>query len=173
MQTDLQKIEDDRFANQYDNIQKQLEEEAKLQPLREDAQKKELEYMANRLAHAQEMYDAELAAYNAISGFLESIYRNTGGGGGYGEMPTEPGGPTAGTWVLGAGGWTWVPGNVGEEGTHSPVRSLEAPVRSNMNSGQPVVVEIMMDTQKVGEILLTPDRLRRGTKVLLEREKWR
>ena len=44
----------------------------------------------------------------------------------------------------------------GEDGRR-PTRatSYEAPVRSNMSNGQPVVVEIMMDTQKVGEILLT------------------
>ena len=158
----MQKIEDDRFANQYANIQSQLEEELKLQSLREDAQKKELDYMVSRLKHAEDMYNAELAAWNAISGFIDAVYNNINGGGSNNSGSSAGGNGSSGT--VGNG----VNGTPPED-----ARSLEQPVSSNMSSGQPVVVEIMMDTQKVGEILLTPDRLRRGTKVLLEREKWR
>lgn len=155
LQTDLQKIEDDRFKNQYENIQAQLKEEEILQPLREDAQRAELAYMALRLQHAQKMHDAEIAFWKAASGFIEAMYAAMNG---KNNVPPPAGGAGVPN-----------PAGVPPEGSHS----YEQPVMSGSGSDQPVVVEIMMDTQKVGEILLTPERLRRGTKVLLEREKWR
>lgn len=74
-EAELQKIEDKRFKTNYENMQAQIEEELKLEPLRKEAIAADLAYQATRLANAQLMWDNELKYMELLKTEIIAVIR--------------------------------------------------------------------------------------------------
>jgi len=174
---DLQKIEDERFKTNYENMMKQIEEELKLEPLRQEAIKADLAYQAARLSNAQLMWDNELAymeklkeeivavireweALNKIKGFGNGSSNN-------GAAPLQC--PACGQTFPDAAG---LEAHYVANPSHRNIRaSSSVPVSTEQSmlsgytsatggSSQPVTVNFILDGEVIMSTVVTPERLR-------------
>jgi hypothetical protein len=162
MQAQLQKLEDERFQTQYEQMQAQMEDEEALEKLRVAARQAELAYEAARLANAETIRDAEEAFAQSIQGieaggvldrwidFFNAV--NAGPPASAGEPPAEVTPPAD--------------GNLPQGVELNVAREVAA-------AGPPVVVNFVLDGETVMQAVVKPERLRPVVAEIQRRERWR
>lgn len=172
-EAELQKIEDERFKTNYENMQKQIEEELKLEPLRKDAIAADLAYQATRLENAQLIWDAEKKYMEWLKQMIIDVaaewVKLRSAQAGQSSPSTEANkcpvcGQTFAT-PQELSAHITTTGHNSNSG-RAPVRSAGSPSETllgytgNAGSGQPVTVNFILDGEVIMSTVVTPERLR-------------
>lgn len=170
-EAELQKIEDERFKTNFENMQKQIEEELKLEPVRKEAIAADLAYQATRLANAQTIWDAEKQYMEWLKQMIIDVaaewvkLRSAQAGQSSpstaanqcptcGQTFTTPAELQAHLTSTGHGNMRAASG-IGVSSDQT-LMSYSGPT----NSSQPVTVNFMLDGEIIMSTVVTPERLR-------------
>ena len=166
LQAELQKIDEARFAFQYEQMQAQMKDDETLEKLRQDARKAELAYQAAQLANAETLQKAQEDWMRELQGIKDGgvldkwieFFNSVRAGPPDGKASGGPVRSRTPYLVGERGPELFVPQHAGtiipnhELGIAQDLRAAQG--------GQPVIVNFMLDGEVIMQAVVKPERLR-------------
>jgi hypothetical protein len=182
LQEDMNKLEDERFKEQYEQIQAQMVDDEKLEKLRKAARDAEIAYQAAQLANAETItkiqrdFKDELEKAGGANGVLDKWidFFNAIHKGPPTDKEEEDGSNSSGS-GSNSGGKNQSFGTepnqpIGAEPTRSV--ALVNPI-PNEQSAAPTVVNFVLDGEVIMSAVVKPERLRPIVQEIQRRDSWR